>query len=117
MAHFAEVDDNIVKRVLVVADSDCDGGVYPESEEAGQAYLASLGFKGEWRQTSYNNNFRKQYAGIGFRYDPYHDVFIAPQPYSSWSLDENFDWQAPVPYPEDGNDYVWDEVETVWVLA
>jgi hypothetical protein len=63
---------------------------------------------------SYNGNIRKQYAGIGYTYDAVNDVFIAPQPYPSWSLDENFDWQPPTPMPTEGNRY-WDEDSLSWV--
>ena len=68
-------------------------------------------------RTSINGNIRKQYAGIGYTYDETDDVFITPQPYPSWVLDENHDWQAPVPYPNDGESYVWDEDIEDWVLA
>jgi hypothetical protein len=68
---------------------------------------------GTWVQTSYNHNIRKQYAGIGFTYDADADVFVAPQPFPSWSLDSNHDWQPPTPKPE-GN-FVWDEQTTSWI--
>lgn len=106
MAHFAEIDaNNVVTRVLVVPD---------EQEHRGQQYLSEdLVLGGRWIQTSYNNRTRKQYAGVGFTYDEEADVFVAPQPYPSWSLDENFDWQPPVPMPEDGL-YYWDEDTQSW---
>jgi hypothetical protein len=66
-------------------------------------------------RTSYNNRIRKQFAGIGFTYSTDADLFIAPQPFTSWSLDENYDWQAPVERPADGKDYLWDEANQVWV--
>ena len=78
MAHFAEIENNIVRRVIVVANSDCGGGNFPESEPVGQAFIASIGLAGDWLQTSYNNNFRVHYAGIGFAYDADLDEFIAP---------------------------------------
>lgn len=78
MAHFAQIIDNQVTQVIVIADSDCAGGTYPESEPAGQTFIASLGLGGEWRQTSYNNNFRGTYAGVGFTFDRENDVFVAP---------------------------------------
>ena len=78
MAHFAKVENGVVTQVLVVADSDCGGGRFPASEPVGQAFLASLGLDGEWKQTSYNNNFRDTYAGIGYTYDSLNDVFVAP---------------------------------------
>ena len=78
MAHFAKVDNGIVSQVIVVSNDDCAGGDFPESEAAGQAFIASLGLAGEWRQTSYNGNFRGSYAGIGYIYDAVNDVFVAP---------------------------------------
>ena len=78
MAHFARVENGIVREVIVVGNDDCAGGDFPESEAAGQAFIASIGLSGEWRQTSYNHNFRSKYAGIGFTYDAVNDVFVAP---------------------------------------
>jgi hypothetical protein len=69
MAHFAKVSDGVVEQVIVVANSDCAGGSLPESEPAGQAFIASLGLSGEWKQTSYNANFRGCYAGIGYTWN------------------------------------------------
>ena len=115
MAHFAELDEyNKVLRVIVVTNSDIlKDGV--EDEATGIAFCRRLlGENTRWVQTSYNNNFRKQYAGIGYTYDAVNDVFIAPQPYASWALDENFDWQPPVPMPTDGKIYVWNEAEQQW---
>ena len=110
MAHFAELDaNNKVVRVLVVPD---------EQEHRGHDFLANdLKLGGTWLQTSYNNRIRKQYAGIGFTYDADADVFVAPQPFNSWSLDENHDWQPPTPMPTDGKKYAWDEDELAWVEA
>ena len=79
MAHFAQIIGDKVTQVIVVADSDCAGGQYPESEPAGQAFIASIGLGGEWRQTSYNSNFRGTYAGIGYAFDRANDVFVAPE--------------------------------------
>ena len=70
-----------------------------------------------WVQTSYNNNIRKQFAGVGFTYDDVNDIFVAPQPYPSWSLDDNSDWQAPTPMPEDDNMYSWNEDTQSWDLV
>ncbi len=79
MAHFAEVDEyQIVRSVIVINNSDCGGGEFPDSEPIGQAFIASIGIEGEWLQTSYNNNFRGQYAGQGMTYDPVLDEFISP---------------------------------------
>ena len=78
MAHFAKIENDIVTQVLVVANSDCGGGEFPASEPVGQAFLASLGLEGDWKQTSYNSNFRGVYASAGFTYDAVNDVFVAP---------------------------------------
>ena len=79
MAHFAKVDNGIVSQVIVVSNDDCAGGDFPASEAAGQAFIASIGLAGEWKQTSYNSNFRGTYAGIGYTYDAVNDVFVAPE--------------------------------------
>ena len=79
MAHFAQVnDDNIVGQVIVVANEDCGGGNFPESEPIGQAFIASLGLEGNWLQTSYHANFRGAYAGSEYTYDPVSDTFVSP---------------------------------------
>ena len=78
MAHFAQVTDNIVRNVIVINNSDCGGGEYPDSEPIGQAFIAALGIDGNWLQTSYNNNFRGTYAGQGMTYDPVLDEFVSP---------------------------------------
>jgi hypothetical protein len=77
MAHFAKVSNTQVRQVIVVSDDDCGGGTFPASEPVGQAFIASIGLDGEWLQTSYNNNFRGTYAGIGYTYDADLDEFIA----------------------------------------
>jgi len=114
MAHFAKIENGVVQQVIVVANSDCGGGTFPASEPVGQAFIASLGLTGEWKQTSYNHNIRKQYAGIGYIYNADADVFVIPQQFPSWTLDDNHDWQPPTPKPE-GN-YRWDEAILEWVL-
>ena len=76
MAHFARIDSGIVREVIVIDNADCGGGEFPESEPIGQAFIASIGLEGEWRQTSYNGNFRGTYAGIGYTFDG--NQFIAP---------------------------------------
>ena len=117
MAHFAQLDAiNIVQRVIVVDNDnilDTDGN---ESEAVGITYCqALLGADTIWRQTSYNNNFRKNYAGEGYRYDADLDAFIAPQPFPSWSLNtETCQWEAPKPYPTDGKIYIWNESLLRW---
>ena len=78
MAHFAKIQNTKVVEVIVVNNNDCNGGNFPESESAGQAFIASCGLTGEWKQTSYNGNFRGTYAGIGYTYDPVADEFVAP---------------------------------------
>lgn len=78
MAHFAKVENNIVQEVIVIANSDCADLPFPESEPVGQAFIASLNIAGEWLETSYNNNFRGTYAGIGYSYDAELDQFVAP---------------------------------------
>jgi hypothetical protein len=79
MAHFAELKDNIVQQVIVVADADCGGGEFPFSEPVGQQFIAEIGLSGDWKQTSYNSNFRGRFAGIGFFYDAEKDEFVAPK--------------------------------------
>jgi hypothetical protein len=113
MAHFAEILNGVVQRVIVVHDNELlvDG---VEVESKGAEFCANL-FGGEWVQTSYNDNIRKQYAGIGYTYDPVNDVFICPQPYGSWTLDDNFDWQPPTPMPSSGGPYSWSEEDLAWV--
>lgn len=77
MAHFAQVDEtNTVRQVIVVSNDDCDGGDFPESEPAGQAFIAACGLSGQWLQTSYHGNFRGQYAAIGGKYDEDKDEFV-----------------------------------------
>jgi hypothetical protein len=78
MAHFARVENGVVREVIVIANADCGGGDFPESESIGQAFIASIGLSGEWRQTSYNGNFRSKYAGIGDLFDEDADEFASP---------------------------------------
>jgi len=114
MAHFAEIDENnIVAQVIFVANEDClDNGI--ESEEVGILFCSSL-LGGVWVQTSYNGNFRKNYAGIGFTYDSTKDAFIPPKPFPSWMLNEDTcQWFPPVERPLDGL-WVWDEETLSWV--
>lgn len=116
MAHFAQLDtDNKVIQVIVVSNADCtlDG---EENETVGVMFCKSLfGQHTKWKQTSYNGNIRKNYAGVGFTYDAQRDAFIPPKPYPSWVLDEETcRWGAPVSYPTDGAQYMWDEERTMW---
>lgn len=120
MAHFAELDENnIVKRVIVVHNNDCRDANGNEKENIGVAFCQRL-FGGSWKQTSYNANFRKHYAGIGYTYDASLDAFIPPQPYPSWSLDADCVWQPPIPCPNDLDQnglrkmYYWDEPTVSW---
>ncbi len=114
MAHFAELDDNnMVIRVIVVADADTANEHGHEVEEIGAGFCVDL-LGGAWKQTSYNNNMRRRYAGIGFTYAADRDAFIPPRPFPSWSLDDNHDWQPPAPHPDDGNPYRWDEDTGKW---
>ena len=117
MAHFAELDENnIVTKVIVVHNNELlDGEI--ESEAKGVEFCSTLFGHTNWVQTSYNSNIRKQFAGIGYTYDSDSDVFVAPQPYPSWSLDDNSDWQAPTPMPEDDNMYSWNEETQNWDLV
>ena len=78
MAHFARIDSGIVREVIVIDNDDCGGDEFPESEPVGQEFIASIGLDGEWRQTSYNGNFRGTYAGIGYTYDADADEFVPP---------------------------------------
>lgn len=119
MAHFARIDSqtNIVLAVNVVNNYNIEDLPFPESEPVGIEFLIPWNTPGTyWKQTSYNKNFRKNYAGIGYIYDATLDAFIPPQPYPSWILDTNTCiWVAPVPYPEDGKTYFWDESTLSWV--
>ena len=115
MAHFAELktmtdptgftsdSHQVVERVVVVGNDCVPSDMHPD----GETWCVNFFKGGDWKQTSYNNNFRKKYAGIGDVYDPVKDKFLEPQPFASWSLDDNDDWQAPITYPsvvDDGED-------------
>lgn len=109
MAHYAYLDENNVVVTVTVGKDETEliDGLDTETYYAqGTPYTV--------KRTSYNGNIRKQYAAIGFIYDPVADVFIAPQPYPSWKLDENYDWQPPKPRPE-GEFWVWNEDAQEWV--
>ena len=115
MAHFAELDNtNTVTRVIVVDNNDILDADGNESEELGKQFCLQFG-DGPWVQTSYNGNFRKNYAGVGYTYDAQRDAFIAPQTYPSWSNEETCRWEAPVPYPQDGKSYYWNEPTQEWI--
>ena len=120
MAHFAELDsNNKVLRVIVVGnDIAANGGTLEDNDMHvdGETWCVNFFKGGIWKQTSYNNNFRKMYAGIGMVYDPVKDKFLSPQPHASWALDANDDWQAPVTYPTDttAKSISWDESNQKW---
>ena len=115
MAHFAELDAfHKVTRVLVVADKDTQDSDNNEVESIGTNFLNKV-YGGTWVQTSYNGSIRKNYAGIGYEYDVTRDAFISPQPYNSWTLDEDTcQWEPPVAYPTDGKRYEWNEDSKSW---
>ena len=101
MAHFAKLNNNTVTEIIV-AEKD-----FINSGKVGDEFL--------WMQTSYNSNFRKNYAGVGYTYDKTRDAFIPPKPYASWILvEDTCQWTAPVIYPDDGKVYNWDEATTSW---
>lgn len=117
MAHFAQLDENnVVTQVIVVHNNECQiDGI--ESEDAGIVFCKQLyGANTFWKQTSYNGNFRKNYAGIGYSYLPAPiDGFAPPRPYESWNLDpDTCQWVAPVPMPTDGQMYSWNETTQTW---
>ena len=127
MAHFAELDENnVVKQVIVVHNNELLDENGNESEAKGIVFCQSL-FGGNWVQTSYNRSFRKNFAGIGFIYDPIRNAFYSPQPYPSWTLDEDTCvWQPPIaapvnPYMPDQEEYwlqpnyYWDEATLNWI--
>ena len=103
MSHFAKLDNNIVTEVIVAEQDFINSGV------VGDSFL--------WVQTSYNGTIRHNFAGEGYTWDETNDAFYAPQPYASWSLNENYIWEAPVPYPEDDNIYDWNEENQEWKLV
>jgi hypothetical protein len=127
MAHFAELDEtNIVKQVIAVHNNELLDENGNESEAKGIAFCQSL-FGGNWIQTSYNRSFRANFAGIGYVYDPIIDAFYLPQPFPSWTLDENLIWVPPVPMPvnpytPDQQEYwlepayQWDEATLSWIV-
>ena len=125
MAHFAELNSsNEVIQVIVISNEDVDanGGDYSSEAETFVSNLIPYSEHGvAWKQTSYNNNQRKQYAGIGLTYNAAKDKFILPQPFNSWTLDSNDDWQAPVTYPNVNEvssnpvQILWDEDNQKWL--
>lgn len=124
MAHFAKLDENnVVTQVIVVGNKDTSDANGVEKEYIGAAFCERL-FGGTWKQTSYNGNIRKNYAGVGYTYDAGRDAFIPPKPFNSWVLvEESCRWKAPVDMPSDAGTgeppkrYEWDENTTSWIEA
>ena len=118
MAHFAELNSsNEVLRVIVVSNEDVEangGDQHADAETFVTTIVPHLTGGVAWKQCSYNNNFRKQYAGIGYTYDSSKNKFIADKPYASWSLNSSDDWEAPTNKPDDGKIYIWNETDTQW---
>jgi len=117
MAHFAELDENnVVLRVIVVDNKNTSDGYGVEDESIGIEFCHNL-LGGTWKQTSYNNKIRKNYAGIGYTYDSSRDAFISPKPFNSWVLNETTcQWESPTPMPiVEDKTYYWDEATTSWV--
>ena len=123
MAHFAELDNNNVVTRVVVVGNDGTTAAGPlgnnDMHVDGETWCVNFFKGGNWKQTSYNHNFRKQYAGKGYTFDAAKDKFISPQPFTSWALDGNDDWQAPVTYPTDTTDKMisWDEDNQKWTAT
>lgn len=115
MAHFAQIDaNNVVTQVIVVGNKDTADANGVEKEYIGAAFCERL-LGGTWKQTSYNGNIRKNYAGQGYTYDEQRDAFIPPKPFASWVLiEETCQWKAPVDMPDDGKMYSWDEASISW---
>ena len=119
MAHFAKIGlNNKVIEVLSVHNNELLDSNGVEQEVNGIDFITKLTGWAIWKQTSYNGNFRKNHAGIGYTYDEDRDAFIAPKPYNSWILNETTClWEAPVAYPNDDNRYTWNEETTTWDLV
>jgi len=116
MAHFARLNEtNEVIQVHVLNNDVILDGDGVEQEQLGIDFLTELYGAGNYKQTSYNNNFRKQYAGVGYTYDETRNAFIPPKPYASWTLNESTcQWNPPTPHPDDGKFYIWNETEQRW---
>ena len=114
MAHFAKLGvGNIVEQIIVVSND------IATSEQSGSDFINKIyNTRDVWKQTSYNNNIRKNFAGIGYQYDQQRDAFIAPKPFNSWILNEDTCiWEAPVAYPQDDNRYSWNEQTLSWDIV
>jgi len=110
MAHYAFLDENNIVTEVITGRNEWEVVDGITDWEAAYGEIRGQVCK----RTSYNHNIRKQYAGIGYTYDAVNDVFIAPQPFASWSLNQNFDWQPPTPMPTEGEWY-WDEDSLSWL--
>ena len=119
MAYFAKIENNTVTEVISINNDVLNEPNlhFPDTEPIGQYFIKNiLMFDGLWKQTSYNGNFRKRYAGIGYTYNSVLDVFIPKKRYPSWVINtETCDWQAPISYPNDGYNYYWDEEKQEWI--
>ena len=117
MAHFAQLnEENLVTQVIVVANLDTADQDGVENEAIGIEFCTNL-LGGKWKQTSYNANIRKNYAGVGYKYDATLDAFIPPQPFASWVLDQDkAQWKAPVDYPTEEGRFTWNEATLTWDL-
>tara|TARA_R100001591_G_scaffold39030_1_gene50563 strand:+ start:204 stop:572 length:369 start_codon:yes stop_codon:yes gene_type:complete len=119
MAHFAKLGKgNIVEQVVVVNNNVITDANGQEQEQLGVDFLNNtFGTNDVWKQTSYNSSFRKNYAGLGFKYDQNRDAFIEPKPFPSWILNETTcRWEAPVVKPDDNQHYRWNEEDQQWDL-
>lgn len=120
MAHFAKLGvGNIVEQVIVVHNSVITDENGIEQEKLGVDFINKLyNTRDVWKQTSYNNNFRKNFACIDYHYDQQRDAFIPPKPFNSWILDENTcRWNAPIAMPQDNNKYIWNESTLTWDIV
>jgi hypothetical protein len=116
MAHFAKLDENNIVLAVHVVNNDVITVDGVESEQVGVDFLTDLYGHTLWKQTSYNGTIRKNYAGVGYKYDASRDAFIPPQPWASWILNETTcQWEAPVPYPTDSKRYGWFEPNQQWI--
>jgi hypothetical protein len=119
MASFAKLGTgNIVEQVISINNAVITDVNGVEQEQLGLDFINKLyNTRDVWKQTSYNGNFRKNYAGIGFNYDQTRDAFIPPKPFNSWVLNEDTClWESPIPYPQDNNKYKWNEQNQSWDL-
>ena len=119
MAYFAKLGTgNIVEQVISINNAVITDANGVEQEQLGVDFINKLyNTRDVWKQTSYNNNIRKNYAGVGYTYDQARDAFIAPKPFNSWVLNEDTcKWEAPVAYPTDGQRYSWNEENQSWTL-